>query len=400
MNKPRQISVMLSSRSMSKVFDPQVTLASVRQKLQEQLNALRWTLPSGDGRPAWISTDPVFNVWLHEPETASTGSNTFELSLTRIQRDDIIIVLYNGEAGSAEGDSAIGICHAELQAALARPGGVVHIVELTPIAETMLQRDLNFRSFVDNLDLFHTKVANAAELLSKVLQLLQKAAAELVGRGARGKARRDRGQPLDWNRLDLDARRKTMRAALAVEMGALRSDISGEEMVEVDLAGSRFGARLDAIPAALSVAAARELVGQPFHRDHRFAAELSDACPGVVHVIACHRGVTEAQASRMLGSPDAIAIPSDFGVYAADHVQHIQLFLLANCADKSAIGVAVRRLNEWLGQTREIERVTHRAIARRHILQAVHTAGKLARGEGKDIGELKKRRAKKAPRMS
>ncbi len=390
MNTPPPIKVMLSSRSKSRIFDPPVALSDVRQRLQEQLNALRLSLPSVDGRPAWIATDPMFNVWLHEPDTASTACNTFEQSLKEIRRADIVIVLYNGEAGSAAGDSAIGICHAELQAALARPGGVVHIIELTPIANTTLQRDEKFRGFLEDQGLFHTKVANESELLSKALQLLQKAAAELVGRGASGKARRDRGQPLDWNCLSLVSRQATMRAALAAELGALQSNSSDEHIVEINLAGNTFGTRLDAIPAALSVAAARELVGQPFHRDHRFIGKLKTSSPGMVHVIACHRGVTEGQASRMLGSPDAITVPCDFGVYAADHVQHIQLFLLANCADEPATGIAVRRLNEWLGQTREIERVTLRAHARRHILLAVTAASELARGAGLESPAIQK----------
>lgn len=383
MNKPPQIKVMLSSRSMSRVFAPpyETTLEDLRRKLQEQLHALRWVRPGEVSGPGLTSDDPIFDVWIHENDTASSTSNTFELSLKQIRRADIIIVLYTGEAGSAEGNAQIGICHAELQTALARRGDVVHIVELEPTKQGEEPNDEKFRRFVSDLKLFHTKAENQPELLAKVMRLLHNAVAELTKRGARGRPRLDRGQPLDWNRLDLVARQKTMRCALAVELGVPPSDPRSEAPAVIELAGQSFAARLDAIPAALSVAAARELVGQPFHRDHHLVSQLTPSQPGVIHIIACHRGVTEAQATRMLGTPDAIAVPSDFGVYAADHVQHIQMFLLAHCADESAIGVAVRRLDEWLRQTGEIDRVARRAEARRQILLAVETAGKVARGE-------------------
>ncbi len=383
MNKPPQIKVMLSSRSMSAAFAPphETTLEQLRRKIQKQLHALRWVLPDDASGPGLTSVDPIFDVWIHENDTANAGSNTTGLSLDQISQADIIIVLYTGEAGSAEGNAQIGICHAELQAALARRGAVVHIVELMPIKQSEEPNDVKFRRYVRELKLFHTKVEDESDLLAKVRRLLHKAVAELTHRGARGRPRLDRGQPLDWNRLDLVARQETMRDALTAELGVPKSDLKIEAPVVIELAGRCFGARLDAIPAALSVAAARELVGQPFHRDHHFVSRLSKSQPGVIHLIACHRGVTEAQATRMLGTPNAIAVPSDFGVYAADHVQHIQVFLLAHCADESAIGVAVRRLDEWLRQTGEIERVARRAEARLQILYAVEAAGKVARGE-------------------
>ena len=401
MNKPPQIRVMLSSRSMSRVFAPpnETTLEDLRRKLQEHLHALRWVLPGEVSGPGLTSDDPIFDVWIHENDTASSDDNTFERSLKEIRRADIIIVLYTGEAGSAEGNDQIGICHAELQEALARRGAVVHIVELEPTKQAEDPNDLRFRQYVSDLKRFHTKAENEQDLLAKVRRLLHKAVAELTKHGARGRPRLDRGQPLDWNRLDLVSRQRTMRNALTAELGVWPPDPKIKAPVVIELAGRRFGARLDAIPAALSVAAARELVGQPFHRDHHFVSRLSKSQPGVIHLIACHRGVTEAQATRMLGTPDAIAVPSDFGVYAADHVQHIQMFLLAHCADESAIGVAVRRLDEWLRQTDEIDRVARRAEARRQILLAVEAAGKVALGETSP-SIVKTKPAKKSQKLS
>jgi hypothetical protein len=92
---------------------------------------------------------------------------------------------------------------------------------------------------------------------------------------------------------------------------------------------------------------------------------------GIVHVIACHRGVTDTQATRILGTADVMTVASDFGVYAADHVQKIQMVFLSQCSDETAVALAVRKFREWLVQSREESRVVERAGSRRRILNAV-----------------------------
>ena len=129
---------------------------------------------------------------------------------------------------------------------------------------------------------------------------------------------------------------------------------------------------VDAIPAALGVAAARELVGQPFLRDHECAQALkASGAAGPLHLVACHRGVTETQALRMLGTPDAVAVSSDFGVFVADRVTQVQIALLAYCLDESAVQAAVRRWREWLDTSGEQESIARRARARAKIVAAI-----------------------------
>jgi hypothetical protein len=140
----------------------------------------------------------------------------------------------------------------------------------------------------------------------------------------------------------------------------------------VTLPIGRLALRLDAIAAAVSVAVARESVGQPFLRDHTHVSTLKKLdVPGIVHVIACHRGITEAQANKILGTPDAISVSSDFGVYVADHVQKIQMIFLAQCADETTTSLAVRRFMEWLSLPGEGVGLLENAGSRRRILEAV-----------------------------
>jgi hypothetical protein len=58
----------------------------------------------------------------------------------------------------------------------------------------------------------------------------------------------------------------------------------------------------------MSVAAAREVVGQPHLSDHALYDNLKKPHGGPVHLIACHKGATEAQARTMLGFPDATVV--------------------------------------------------------------------------------------------
>jgi len=113
--------------------------------------------------------------------------------------------------------------------------------------------------------------------------------------------------------------------------------------------------------------------------DHLRADKPITSSPGIVHLIASYliasfKGVTDNQASKTIGTPDTMTVASDFGVYAADHVQQIQMIFLANCADSVAVAIAVRRLHEWLQQTGEIEHLVNRAKGRRSILNAIRKA--------------------------
>jgi hypothetical protein len=63
---------------------------------------------------------------------------------------------------------------------------------------------------------------------------------------------------------------------------------------------------VNAIPDAMSVPAARELVGQPHLLEHTRSDDLTRVQGNPVHLIACHKSVTEAQAVRMLGFPNRV----------------------------------------------------------------------------------------------
>ena len=108
----------------------------------------------------------------------------------------------------------------------------------------------------------------------------------------------------------------------------LREALSGREGAkeEADHLYLRMGGadvlfKPHAIPDALSVAPAKEMVGQPFLEDHLQVKSLSGSKGGPVHIIACHKTATETQARKLLGFPDAMIVKAPFGIYVADDVQ-------------------------------------------------------------------------------
>jgi len=143
--------------------------------------------------------------------------------------------------------------------------------------------------------------------------------------------------------------------------GHLIARIAGREILIVP----------SAIPAALTVGPAKELVGQPFLRDHELAPLLKGNRGGPVHVIACHRTATESQAARLLGFPDAEFVTTPFGVFVADNVQKVQFAFLTNCRDEANTRHGAQRLFEWLAQTGEDKLVAQRAAARARIVKAI-----------------------------
>jgi hypothetical protein len=135
----------------------------------------------------------------------------------------------------------------------------------------------------------------------------------------------------------------------------------------------------------MSTAAARELVGQPFLHDHRSTEQWDDGVHGPVHVIACQRSVTESQAVRQLGFPDAIVVTHPFGVYVADDVQKIQMAFIANCRDETTTKEGVQAFLNWLDDQGEIKYLVQRAKDRRRISDFVRRLSDSGLGSDKGV---------------
>ncbi len=371
MSRPRAVKVMISSRANSKAFGGPQTLSGLRQDLASRLEA------------ATLLGEELFEVWIHETARAAPGTRgAWEESMQQVRDADVVIVLYNGEAGWAVEAGEVGICHEEMREALDTAPGKVRLVAfetLAPLPRANTAegtRDRRFRSYVEERNLLHGQVVrDATELNAVVFATLRSAVAELVALGVReaGRGRFYAGEAFVWSRLDFAHRKHEMenaaRQALLERNGA---HACGTAQVALRLDARSVLFAIHAIPAAMGIAAARELVGQPFLHDHQAAPLLrSEGIDGPVHLVLCNRGITETQGMKILGFPDATVVAPPFGLYVVDDVQKIQLVFVANCRDETATRHGVQRFFDWLRGSGERDRLVARAGARRRIVEAI-----------------------------
>lgn len=320
----------------------------------------------------------VFEVWINEDAPPNPGDeDSLATCLSAAREADIFICLYNGNAGWSVDETGNGICHDELMAAHSQSPGKVVVVSIhEPQHSSSPVSALNkkFQSYVDRLNLFRgAAVSDKKTLENRINEAVRETAIKLMHDGSREarKSALDSGPALDWTRMNFTDRRVAMKDTIASSLLASDGAINVEGGVLAKVSGKSVLFVPDAIPSSFTVSAARELVGQPFLNDYLHSETLKRGKTGPVHVIGCNRGITEAQAMRLLGFPDATIVQSGFGTYVADQIQKIQMCLIANCVDETSTRHQVQRFLEWLERSGEAELLVNRAASRAKIVKAI-----------------------------
>ncbi|VVB64874.1 Uncharacterised protein [uncultured archaeon] len=364
------IRVMISSRCNMEISHQgkKVTLTNVRKELQKEVEDQE------------LFGKRLFEVWISEDEPApDVSKDVWDKSLQEVKRSHILIVLYSGDAGWAKSDDPIGICHAELEAAMNVSPEKVYFIKLPdskPANNQEAERNRRFKEFVEKFQPWWKKMPDAEtgeDIIMETKLILRQAVAKLSIQGAKQtrKVKFDYGAALDWSRLDFDGRQQHMKGALRDGLKFRKGSVEENNNLFIKAYETFILCICHAIPASMTVAAAREMVGQPFLQDYKFAHQLNEKRVGPVHFIACNRSVTEAQAMRQLGFPDATIVTTPFGVYVADNIQKIQLILIANCRDETTTLYGLQEVFKWLEKSGEGERLAERARARKRIIEAI-----------------------------
>ncbi len=368
MPSDRRIRVMISSRcrDMVGLHANQVELTDLRREIKALVTAI---VPFGS---------PLFECWINEDSPATEGSaDSWEACLQQVRRTHVLLVLYNGNPGWAAEAGGIGICHAELQVGMSSGAAKVFAIELPvcdiPRAPENASRYTRFREYFAKQNLFVSKAKNGDEVLETVPAVLHEALAELVtlgGREAR-KGRFDTGDALDWSRLDFQNRKTTMEHVVGDVLEKRKGSRNESGSIYVRVANADLLCLVHAIPAAVTNAAAREMVGRPFHRDYVVAPALGTRKGGPIHIFACHRGVTERQAADLLGQPDVVTVNTLFGVLAVDRSSKVQCLFLRDCRDETTTRHAVQRAFDWLERSGEDQVLAKRGASRARIVKAI-----------------------------
>lgn len=368
------LQVMLSSRCSDKVmFQGKLQEMSVlRRAIKAELESIK------------IGEVSFFKVWIHEDDAFQTGdADSWEKCMENIRRADLVIVLYNGACGWAmdrdQFRGRVGICHAEMHEAITNAPSKVRAVMLPEIEAKKKSPDANFQEYFRRQNILGAQVQTGDEAVvaarDTALAALLSLARQGVGESAKGKFYG--GDALSWSRLDFNKRRQvtsgTVTEFLKKRGGRVIRGLAGT--IALKIQGEEVAFVCDCIPGSMGVAAARELVGQPFLVDHETARRLPEGISGPVHLIACQKTVSESQALKQLGFPDAVLVAAPFGIYVADDVQKIQMVFIANCRDETTTCHRVQRFLEWLSQEREDRLLAKRAISRRKISDLIAQEG-------------------------
>ncbi len=371
------LSLMISSRckDLIQYQNEQQSLEVLRRAMKVKLEGIT------------LGGKQVFKAWIHEDESnASALTNNWEECIEKSRNADVFIVLYNGRAGwlgaSSPVKDGVGICHAELSAAFNKAPVKVRSIQFQELIKADTgSPDEAFQEYVSRLNLPGAQVKSGEEALQRAEELAAAIVLSLArdGVGVNSTGSYYAGEALEWSRMNFHKRREIMTKVL-LELLRKRIGAAVEQPADniaiVKIHGSDIGFVCDSIPASMSTAAARELVGQPFLSDPQLTKSWHSAVHGPVHVIACQKTVSETQAVRQLGFPDAVVVSAPFGVYVADDVQRIQMAFITNCRDQTTTRERVQAFLNWLNDHGEVKYLVQRAINRRQISDFIRECGK------------------------
>jgi hypothetical protein len=349
--------------------DKNPTLSQIRTGLKKEIEATE------------VFGRKLFEVWINEVAPPKGGTwDSWDVCIEAVKDCDVLLVLSNGNGGWANAAGDIGICHAELKTGMDTAPGKVWFVSLGNIPTDTSpagKRNKRFQEYATKQSLFRGgEVKSLDELKKRVNEALAEAVVTLMQRGVReaSKGRFHTGQALDWTRLDFAGRRDAMLGVLKDAISDRPNAAKSGDNIFLQLDGSEVLFLPHAIPAALTVPSAKEMVGQPFLKDYSLEKTFAGKKAGPFHIIACHKSATEIQATRLLGFPDATVVNAPFGVYAADNIQKVQIAFISNCRDEATTRHGVQRFFEWLDQTGEDALLAKRAISRTKIIKAIAKA--------------------------
>jgi hypothetical protein len=380
---PDNIKIMISSRCKDKVkFNGvEVEMSELRKKIKDEIQAEKL-----------FGEHDLFEVWINEDAPPQEGSSTaWDVCMEQVDKANVLLVLFNGNAGWSKEPGGIGICHAEMSRAMEREPAKVRCIKLPlpdpndpnaiPLDSDTAARNDRFFTYIEQQGLFAMTVPGTVDdLISLVKETLHDVLlnmAEMSKREAR-KGKFFLGEALSWSNKDFLTRKdhmeKVMRDFLIKKTGTVRknSQVNNDPLL-IEMKSRMLFSIIHAVPASLSTAAARELVGRPFLNDHKFFPEMENKNEvGPFHFIGCYKKASETQALNLIGHPDVTVINAPFGIYLADLVQFIQVVFLNDCRDSTSTRNAMQRFFDWISQSNESQNIVLRAEKRKKIIKTVY----------------------------
>lgn len=357
------IKVFLSSRvnSSFSILDPKKSLKDLRKFLQEEIEK------------ELFLNEQVFDVLINEGTFDSTLSkDAFQNCMDSLSSSNVIIILFNGEAGwpIADLDSSNGICHEEYLAAMQEFSDMsfgINISQFFKLPEKgkAWVRNKSFSEEI-NMDFKHMETIEAKsfeELKNNCLIQIKRYLIRALEKSFYTQKRVVAGssnntETLDWSKLSYSERIDIMKETLQASLN-LNTEFS-------DIVCHYY-----AVPDSMSVADARNQLGRPFlYEQNEIIGSKKSA--GVIHFISVYGRVTASQVKSLVGYPDLTVIKTPFGFYLWEKNVHIQIFFLQSCVNSNVIKLRIGEIAIWLNSSREKANIQTRAERRFKILKAIN----------------------------
>ncbi len=318
--------------------------------------------------------EKIFDVILNEDGfEADFTKSAFDTCLKRVSGADVIIILYNGDAGWApdKKKNVNGICHEEyLMAVKDHPGMTFginisgHFAKVKYSAEQQVRN----KSFQDDIDSYYrfkeySEAKNVTELQNYILKLIKADIQSSSEKAFKAKKVADLsntvfGKTLDWSKLNYNQRVTELKSEAEKDF----KDFAPFKDIIVTH---------NIIPDNMSVTDARNYIKRPFLYEQE-TIKGNKLKKGVVHLISIYGSATETQVKNLVGHPDLTVIKTEFGFYLWEQCTHIQIFFLINCKNPSIIKTRVQLVEIWLKSSKELSKVQQRSVARYSILEAIN----------------------------
>lgn len=362
-----KFNIMISSRCDTKIKDvnnSEVSLSKVRLEAKKLLESAK------------LFDNDVFDVWIsEEPHDVSVLESSWDTCMSKVEKCDLLICIYTGEAGWKKNEGDIGICHAELESGFNSEPAKVYIINALDALfskPNYSQSDKNFQGFVTNLNRFYSKAKDQKQIVESIGKIATEGIVTLAKMGKREarKGKYNYGDALNWSRLNFNERTSAIIETIKKQLEQ-SNHLSTEDGVLINQNGEKHQLVVHGCPSSMGVSSAREIVGRPFLRDHIYIMNQPEPANGPLHLVGVHKGVTEQQALSVLGHPDAVVVEGSFGIYVADKVQNIQIAFLSNCRDISSTKHNVQRFMSWLDESGENNNFYERSKKRKKIIDII-----------------------------
>ncbi len=370
--KPRKIKVMISSRcsDLIKVGKSEISFTDLRDYTLEELE-----------KEKFLGHD-IFDVVISEKIIEPADDTSWSKCLKEIKDSDIVLVWFTGHEGYKDKGKTIGICYAEfIEASQSNPSKVFLLdfrkLNLLYSDKTEIKKDVKDKSdfaldvvrrdkWIQKVEL--SKVTSIDELKREALQkskdIIRAGITDFVLSGSSNlrQANHQFGEGLQWAKLNYRFRLEAIKHYVQKAVNNF--------LAQPDFKPIMNSCIVHALPDAMSITEARELVGRPYLKDLEYLTSLKS---GPIHIIGVYKNATEGQLRDIIGHQDVAIIQENFGFYVWDLVNHIQLVYLTNCRDPELTLLKTQEYFTWLRIHDETKYVVDRAQRRIEILRIIES---------------------------